>query len=60
MNDFLTRYDPDPLRYYLTVTMPESQDSNWDWEDFLKRNNNELVANWGNLANRVISFANKH
>lgn len=60
VNDFLTRYDPDPLRYYLTVTMPESQDSDWDWEDFLKRNNNELVANWGNLANRVISFANKH
>lgn len=60
VNDFLTRYDPDPLRYYLTVTMPESQDSDWDWEDFLKRNNNELVANWGNLANRVVSFANKH
>ncbi len=60
VNDFLTRYDPDPLRYYLTVNMPESQDTDWDWEDFLKRNNNELVATWGNLANRVISFANKH
>ncbi|HOG21225.1 MAG TPA: methionine--tRNA ligase [Flexilinea sp.] len=60
VNDFLERYDPDPLRYYLTVNMPESQDTDWDWEDFLKRNNNELVATWGNLANRVISFANKH
>lgn len=60
VNDFLKRYDPDPLRYYLTVNMPESQDTDWDWEDFLKRNNNELVATWGNLANRVISFANKH
>jgi methionyl-tRNA synthetase len=58
--DFLTRYDPDPLRYYLTVNMPESRDSDWDWSDFLSRNNNELVATWGNLANRVLSFAYKH
>jgi methionyl-tRNA synthetase len=58
--DFLTRYDPDPLRYYLTVNMPESKDTDWDWEDFLRRNNDELVATWGNLANRVLSFAYKH
>ena len=55
--DFLERYDPDPLRYYLTVNMPETSDSNWDWDDFVRRNNNELVATWGNLANRVLSFA---
>ena len=58
--DFLSRYDPDPLRYYLTVNMPESKDTDWDWEDFLHKNNDELVANWGNLANRVLSFSNKH
>ncbi|HEY61781.1 MAG TPA: methionine--tRNA ligase [Anaerolineae bacterium] len=58
--DFLSRYDPDPLRYYLTINMPESKDTDWDWADFLARNNNELVANWGNLANRVLSFAYKH
>jgi len=58
--DFLSRYDPDPLRYYLTINMPESRDSDWDWADFLARNNNELVATWGNLANRVLSFAHKH
>jgi len=58
--DFLTRYDPDPLRYYLTMNMPESKDTDWDWEGFVKRNNDELVATWGNLANRVLSFANKH
>jgi len=58
--DFLTRYDPDPLRYYLTVNMPETRDTDWDWEDFYKRNNDELVATWGNLANRVLSFANRH
>jgi len=58
--DFLSRYDPDPLRYYLTANMPESKDTDWDWQDFLNRNNNELVATWGNLAHRVLSFAYKH
>ena len=58
--DFLTRYDPDALRYYLTVNMPESKDTDWAWEEFLHRNNDELVATWGNLANRVLSFAFKH
>lgn len=58
--DFLERYDADTLRYYLTANMPESRDTDWDWQDFLNRNNNELVATWGNLANRVISFAYKN
>lgn len=58
--DFLDRYDPDTLRYYLTANMPESKDTDWDWQDFLNRNNNELVATWGNLANRVLSFSYKH
>jgi methionyl-tRNA synthetase len=58
--DFLTRYDADALRYYLTVSMPENRDTDWDWDDFLHRNNDELVATWGNLANRVLSFAYKH
>ena len=57
--DFLTRYDPDPLRYYLTANMPETRDADWDWEEFVARNNNELVANWGNLVNRVLAFAHK-
>ncbi len=58
--DFLTRYDPDALRYYLTVNMPETRDADWDWNDFLHRNNDELVATWGNLVNRVLSFAYKN
>ncbi len=58
--DFLTRYDPDPLRYYLTVNMPEAKDTDWDWDGFLARNNDELVATWGNLANRVLSFTCKY
>ncbi len=58
--DALTRYDADALRYYLIANMPESKDSDWDWAEFVARNNNELVANWGNLANRVLSFCYKH
>ncbi len=58
--DALTRYDPDALRYYLTINMPEAKDSDWDWNEFVARNNGELVATWGNLANRVLSFSFKH
>lgn len=58
--DALTRYDPDALRYYLTINMPEAKDSDWDWAEFVSRNNGELVATWGNLANRVLSFSYKH
>jgi len=58
--DALTRYDPDALRYYLTVNMPEMRDTDWDWAEFVARNNNELVATWGNLANRVLSFCYKN
>jgi methionyl-tRNA synthetase len=58
--DFLTRYDPDALRYYLTINMPELRDSDWDWDEFIAHNNNELVATWGNIANRVLPFAYKH
>ena len=55
--DALTRYDADPIRYYLTAVAPETHDSDWAWSDFLRRNNDELVGTWGNLANRVLTFA---
>ena len=58
--DALTRYDPDALRYYLTINMPENHDSDWDWKEFVAKNNGELVATWGNLANRVLTFGYKH
>ncbi|MCO5189263.1 MAG: methionine--tRNA ligase [Anaerolineae bacterium] len=60
MLDALKRYDPDPLRYYLTVTMPETRDSDWSWQGFVDRNNNELVANWGNLVNRVLNMTKRY
>ncbi|GAB4567719.1 MAG: methionine--tRNA ligase [Anaerolineae bacterium] len=55
--DVLERYDPDPWRYILTVNAPETSDVNFTWEEFVRRNNTELVATWGNLANRVLNFA---
>jgi len=58
--DILERYDPDAIRFYITAAMPESRDSDFSWSDFVRRNNGELVAAWGNLANRVLSFTYKH
>ncbi|MEA3406588.1 MAG: methionine--tRNA ligase [Chloroflexota bacterium] len=55
--DYLSRYDPDPLRYYLTVHAPQTSDANFSWQEFLDRNNNELVGTWGNLAHRMLTFA---
>ncbi|MFQ5471294.1 MAG: methionine--tRNA ligase [Dehalococcoidia bacterium] len=55
--DYLSRYDPDPLRFYLSATMPETSDSDFTWAGYLRRNNDELVATWGNLVNRVLTFA---
>ncbi|MCI0711215.1 MAG: methionine--tRNA ligase [Chloroflexi bacterium] len=60
MLDLLDRYDPDPVRYYLTAVMPEMRDTDWKWDDFVARNNNELLAKWGNLVNRVLKFTDKH
>lgn len=59
MADALDRYDPDPWRYAIAANFPETQDVNFTWEDFLRRNNDELVATWGNLVNRVLGFAFK-
>jgi len=58
--DILTRFDPDPIRFYVASVMPETRDSEFSWTDFVRRNNDELVATWGNLANRVLAFAYKN
>jgi len=55
--DYLDRYEPDPLRYALAANMPETGDSDFSWHEFLRRNNNELVATYGNLAHRALTFA---
>src|SRR4051794_39889011 len=60
VRDFLERYDADALRYFIAVAGPESQDTDFTWAEFLRRNNDELVAGWGNLVNRSVSMAAKN
>jgi len=57
MDEALDHYHPDALRYYLTTAMPETRDTDWLWDGFVHRNNDELVATWGNLVNRTLTFA---
>lgn len=54
---FLQRFDPDTLRYYLSINMPESHDTDFTWNEFVDRINNELIATYGNFANRVLSLS---
>ncbi|GAB3998095.1 hypothetical protein GCM10029992_22950 [Glycomyces albus] len=60
VRDFLERYSADALRYYICAAGPENQDSDFTWAEFLRRNNDELVAGWGNLVNRSIAMAAKN
>ena len=60
VRDFLERYDPDPLRYYLTAAGPENQDTDFTWAEFVRRNNDELLATWGNLVNRTLTVAHRN
>jgi methionyl-tRNA synthetase len=59
VNDFLSRYDADALRFYLMLAGPETQDTDFTWADFVRRNNDELVATWGNLAHRTLVNAHR-
>jgi methionyl-tRNA synthetase len=54
--DYIEEFAPDPLRYVLSINMPETADTDFSWKEFLRRNNDELVATYGNLVNRVLSF----
>ena len=56
---FLERYDPDSLRYYLTINMPETHDTDFRWEDFVDRTNNELIGTYGNFVHRVMTLTHR-
>ncbi|MFC1969001.1 methionine--tRNA ligase [Chloroflexota bacterium] len=58
--DYLERYAPDSLRYLLSINMPETHDADFSWHEFFRRNNDELVATYGNLAHRVLTFVNRN
>ena len=57
VKDFLKEFGPDPLRYFIAVAGPENQDTDFTWDEFVRRINNELANGWGNLVNRVVSMA---
>jgi methionyl-tRNA synthetase len=57
VGDVLDRYSADSLRYVLTIAGPETQDTDFTWAEFARRNNDELVATWGNLVNRTLTSA---
>jgi methionyl-tRNA synthetase len=60
VGDMLARYDADALRFYLASAGPENQDTDFTWSEFVRRNNDELVAGWGNLVNRTVSMTAKN
>jgi methionyl-tRNA synthetase len=55
--DYLNRFEPDPLRYVVAAGMPETSDSDFSWREYVRRNNDELVATYGNLVHRVLTMA---
>jgi methionyl-tRNA synthetase len=59
VRDVLARYQADALRYFISAAGPENQDSDFTWSEFVRRNNDELVAGWGNLVNRTASMIAK-
>lgn len=60
IEDFLQTFDPDPLRFYLTAVAPEQARTAFDVDDFIARNNGELVNAFGNFFNRTMTFAHKY
>ncbi len=57
---YADRLEPDSLRFALTSVLPEQNDTDLSDDQMIERINSELVANWGNLVNRVLSMTAKH
>jgi methionyl-tRNA synthetase len=60
VRDFLRDFGPDALRYFIAVAGPENNDSDFTWDEFVRRTNFELANEWGNLVNRSVSMAHKN
>ncbi|MBN2603839.1 MAG: methionine--tRNA ligase [Candidatus Thermoplasmatota archaeon] len=58
--DILEKFDVDAVRYFLSINMPENKDTNWTWEEFVTKNNDELVGTYGNFVHRVMTFTEKN
>jgi methionyl-tRNA synthetase len=60
VDKFLAEFGPDALRYFISVAGPETQDTDFTWDEFVRRINFELANEWGNLVNRSISMAHRN
>lgn len=60
VKDFLEEFGADPLRYFIAVAGPENNDTDFTWDEFVRRINNELANGWGNLVNRTVSMVHKN
>jgi len=58
--DYLERFEPDPLRYYLCSNMPETRDTDFSLKEFQAHNNNELADTVGNFVNRTLTFVERY
>jgi methionyl-tRNA synthetase len=52
----LDLFDADALRFFLTINAPENRDTDFSWDEFQRRNNDELVATYGNAVHRLLTF----
>lgn len=59
VEDFVKKYDSDLLRYYLTINAPLSKDTDFSWDDFGRRINDELADVLGNFLHRTFTFTKK-
>ncbi len=60
LHDYLDRFEPDPLRYYLCSNMPENRDTDFNLREFQAHNNNELADTVGNFVNRTLTFIGRY
>ncbi|SCB02033.1 Methionine--tRNA ligase [Bacillus mycoides] len=58
--DILERYNPDSIRYFLTVNAPENRDTDFSWREFIYSHNSELLGAYGNFVNRTLKFIEKY
>ncbi|WP_243525095.1 methionine--tRNA ligase [Bacillus pseudomycoides] len=58
--DILERYDPDSIRYFLTMNAPENRDNDFSWREFIYSHNSELLGAYGNFVNRTLKFIEKY
>lgn len=55
----LEKYDPDSIRYFLTINAPEHRDADFSWREFIYSHNSELLGAYGNFVNRTVKFIEK-